>query len=532
MRRLLALSLLLSILLGLLAGCASQEEEEYVPTGDAILMENEEVTEAVDALEDETLVLAYYPTRSMNPLIAMNFSNRVLFSLIYQGLFAYNSQNQTVPILCSKYRVSPDNMIYTFYVDPAATFSDGTRVTIGDVIASYDAARESDYYKGRFTHIIEYKLREDGGLTFYLDTPYENLPLLLDIPIVKASEVASEHPLGTGPYEFHAGEDGADMTRVEHWWCNDKKVKLSTRAKTIKVIEATSQSQLRDEFEFGDLNLACADPLLDSYGEYRCDFELWEVDNGVMVYLAVNTLYSDYFKDSDVLRKALTYAIDREGINEDNYRGMGQPSTLITSPSSPYYNADLAKKYEYDPMRFLDAISSLKIPKNDKNEVKKLRILVNADDSARLRTARQIANHLTELGIPAGVLEYGSTGGVTYRQIINAGNYDLYLGQTRLPPNYDVSEFFKGYGNLANRCLTNETLLNMAQESLSNSGNFYNLNQMVAEDGSVIPILFGTYNIYSKRGELLDLNPARDNVFYYTIGKTMDSILEESQTNE
>ena len=529
-KRIVAMALCLCTLLSLLASCGTKEEEEaYVPTGDAILMEGEEPTEAPDAGEDETLVLAYYPNRSMNPLIAMNFSNRVLFSLIYQGLFAYNSQNQTVPILCSKYRVSPDNMIYTFYVDPNARFSDGTRVTIGDVIASYDAARESDYYKGRFTHIIEYKLREDEGLTFYLDTPYENLPLLLDIPIVKASEVAAEHPLGTGPYEFHAGEDGADLTKVESWWCE---ANLSTRAKKINVIEATSQSQLRDEFEFGDLNLACADPLLDSYGEYRCDFELWEVDNGVMVYLACNTLYSDWFKDNDRLRKALTYAIDREQINEDNYRGMAQPSTLITSPRSPYYNADLAKKYEYDPMRFLDAIGNIQLPKNDKNEVQKLKILVNADDSARLRAARQIASHLTELGIPAGVLEYGSTGGVTYRQVINAGTYDLYLGQTRLPPTYDVSEFFKGYGNLGNSVLANETLLNMAKESLSNSGNFYNLNQMVAEDGSVIPVLFGTYNIYSKRGELLDLNPSRDNVFYYTIGKTMASILEENTENK
>ena len=531
MKRILAMILCLSIGLGLLAGCASQTvEEAYVPTGDAILMEGEEPPVEADNGEDETLVLAYYPNRSMNPLIAMNFSNRVLFSLIYQGLFAYNSQNQTVPILCSRYRVSPDNTIYTFYVDSNARFSDGTQVTIGDVIASYDAARQSDYYRGRFTHIMEYKLREDGGLTFYLDTAYENLPLLLDIPIVKASEVAAEHPLGTGPYEFHAGEDGADLTRVDSWWCD---ANLSTRAKKINVIEATSQSQLRDEFEFGDLNLACADPLLDSYGEYRCDFELWEVDNGVMVYLACNTLYSDYFKNSDTLRKALTYAIDRETLNEDNYRGMAQPSTLITSPRSPYYNEDLAKKYEYDPMRFLDAIGNLQLPKNDKNEVQKLKILVNADDSARLRTARQIAAHLTELGIPAGVLEYGASGGgTTYRQIINAGTYDVYLGQTRLPPNYDVSEFFKGYGNLGNSVLANETLLNMAKESLSNSGNFYNLNQMVAEDGSVIPVLFGTYNVYSKRGELLDLNPARDNVFYYTIGKTMASILEENTPSE
>ena len=95
-----------------------------------------------------------------------------------------------------------------------------------------------------------------------------------------------------------------------------------------------------------------------------------------------------------------------------------------------------------------------------------------------------------------------------------------------------LSRYVKGYGNLGNSVLANETLLNMAKESLSNSGNFYNLNQMVAEDGSVIPVLFGTYNIYSKRGELLDLNPSRDNVFYYTIGKTLASILEDNTENK
>ena len=528
MKRILALILCFASVVTLFAGCGSKstDTETYTPTGDAILMEDEELPTEAPVTEEESLVLAYYPNRSMNPLIAMNFTNRVLFSLMYQGLFAYNSKNQTVPILCSKYRVSNDRTVYTFYVDPNATFSDGTKVTIGDVIASYDAAKQSDYYKGRFTHIVEYKLREDGGLTFFLDTAYENLPLLLDIPIVKASQVADEHPLGTGPYEFHAGEDGADLTRVENWWCKD--TQLSTRAKTIQVIESASQTQLRDEFEFGDLNLACADPLLDSYGEYRCDFELWEVDNGMMVYLACNTLWSPYFEKSDVLRKALTYAIDRETINSDNYRGMGQPSTLITSPKSPYYNAELAAKYEYDPMKFLDAIGGFTLPKNDKNEVQKMKLLVNADDSARLRAARQIASHLTELGIPTGVLEYGTSGATTFRHVINANTYDVYMGQTRLPPNYDVSEFFKGYGTQGNGVLASEILLNMAKEALSNSGNFYNLNQAVADSGVVIPVLFGTYNIYSKRGELLDLQPSRDNVFYYTVGKTMNSILEES----
>ena len=209
---------------------------------------------------------------------------------------------------------------------------------------------------------------------------------------------------------------------------------------------------------------------------------------------------------------------------------MAQPTTLITSPGSPYYYPTLASNYVYDPMKFLDQLGNFQFPRDEKTrEVKKLRLLVNADDSARLRTARDIAAHLTELGIPCGVLEYGgSGGGITYQQILRAGTYDLYLGQTKLPPNSDLSEFFKGYGTLTNNVLNNDTLLGMTKEALSNSGTFYNLCQMVAEDGSVIPILYGCYNVYSKRGQLLDLQPARDNVFYYSIGKTMDGILQES----
>ena len=125
MKRLLALLLVFATLTALISGCASEKDSTYVPTGDAILMEDDPDPTEEDTLADQTMILAYYPNRSMNPIIGMNFSNRVLFSLMYQGLFAYNSSNETTPILCSRYRVNSNNTIYTFYVDDNARFSDG-----------------------------------------------------------------------------------------------------------------------------------------------------------------------------------------------------------------------------------------------------------------------------------------------------------------------------------------------------------------------------------------------------------------------
>ena len=522
MKKIIALLLIAATLMGLCSGCGMDPDgEAYVATGDAMLEEGEEPEDL--SLQDEELqdlTLTYFPDRSMNPLIGVNITNRVLFSLMYQGLFSVDRNNQPVPILCSYYQPTADNRNWTIYIEEGATFSDGSPLTNIDVYASYQAARESDYYKGRFTYIDNFVAGENNSITFHLTTPYENLPLLLDIPIVKAGQEKDLHPLGSGPYCFLQGSGGTQLSRVQNWWCS---ATLPTNAEIIELLEATSQAQVRDEFEFSSLDLAISNPMSDSYAEYRCDYELWEVENGMFMYIGCNVLWSPWFKDGKnaELRKALTYAIDRQTIIDTYYRGRAYPATLPTSPGSPYYSEGLAARFEYDPLRFVSAISNVTVPKDEDGDPVKLKLLVNCDDSARLRTARFLAKQLRELGLDVGTLEYGGSTNTTYQQVLQAGSYDIYLGQTKLSATYDLSEFFRGWGNLSWGGIADNTLLGMSKEAMANSGNYYNLNKMVAEDAKIIPVMFGYYEVYAERGQLLDLAPSRDNVFFYTLGKTM-----------
>lgn len=524
MKRSVAFLLIIATLASLLSGCGSvQSGDEYVPTGDALLMEGEEPEDL--SMQDEelqSLTLTYYPDRSMNPLIGVNITNRVLFSLMYQGLFSVDRNNMAVPILCAYFQTTADNRNYTFYVENNARFSDGTPLTNADVVSTYNYAKTSKYYGGRFTYIDSVVAGENNSVTFHLTTAFEDLPLLLDIPIVKAGQEDYPYPLGSGPYCFVQGTGGAHLSKVQNWWC---KAKLPTNAEIIELETAASQAAVRDEFEFGDLDLAISNPMSDSYAEYRCDYELWEVETGLFLYVGCNVLWSDWFKDgkNTELRKALTYAIDRQTIIDSFYRGRAHSATLPTSPGSPYYSESLASRYEYDPLRFVSTISSVSIPRDKNNKPKKLLILVNSDDSARLRTARYLAQELTALGLEAGTLEYGGSTRTTFEQVLRAGNYDIYLGQTKLSANYDLSQFFKGWGNLGWGGIADKTLLNMCTESLANSGNYYNLNKMVADDAKIIPVLFGFYEVYAERGQLLDLAPSRDNTFFYTLDKTLES---------
>ncbi len=519
MKKLTALFLCFCLTCGCFSGCAREEEEPYVPTGDAILLEGQDPEDLIVEEESPPVTLTYNPEMSMNPLIGYSQNNRVLFSLIYQSLFTVNSNMEAVPILCSAFQVAPSNMIYTCYLEPNAVFSDGTPVTPEDVVASYKYAMANDYYGARFKYYLaEVKLSSDGtGVTFMLTTPYENFAMLLDVPIVKASEVESDHPLGSGPYIFQGSGLNATLNQVPNWWAD---VKVPVRAKVIHLVTAGTDAEVRDEFEFGDVSLVVANPMSDSYADYRCDYELWNVDSGVFLYIGCNVLYSDYFDDG-YLRTKLTYAMDRETIIQRCYNDRAQLATLATSPSSPHYNKTLAAKYAFDPLKFIDAMSGWNIPRDPEKPNRKMQLLVNSDDSARVRAARYIADCLTEYGLPTETLEYGTN---TYEAVLLAGNFDIYLGQTRLPPNMDLSEFFRPWGEIRTAGLDNENLLDMCKDSLENSGMTQDLLQKIADDGRIIPILFGYHAVYAERGLFDNLAPTRDNVFFYSMGKTLMGI--------
>lgn len=511
MKRILPLILCFCLIISLLPGCAA-EDRPYEPTGDALMPEDADLT-ATAPQDDGTpqeLTLAYYAKRELNPFRSTDFTNRVLFSLIYQGLFTYNNNYEPVPLLCKSYRSTSDNRTYTIFLDENATFSDGTKVTNEDVIASLEAAKSSKYYGGRFTHLAKYAETDDGGIAFYLRLAIEDFPILLDFPIVKASQVEADKPLGTGPYILENSLAGAQLRRNLNWWCESPD--LLVTANSITLIAAESPTQIRDEFEFGDVGLALADPCTDTYADYRCDFELWDCDNGSMLFLACNIGYAkDEIFASDTLRKALTYAIDRNTLVADHYNGFGRPATLAMDPEYPYYSDALAKKYEYDPVKFIDAVASVKQPKEP------LELLVNADDSLRLRVAKDIVEMLNAGGLNVVLVALSNN---DYIARIKVAKYDMYLGVTRLSANMDLSPFFRTWGNLSWGGMADEEIYALCQDALENHGNFYNLHKAVADDGSIVPILFYNYAIYATRGLLTDLQPSRDNVFFYTLGRT------------
>ena len=505
------IGILLCCLLALsLFGC-STDEGEYVPTGDGLHWE-EDVTESTEPTEEapeQELVLIYYPNKTLNPYLGSDNTNMVLYSLLYQSLFVVDSDYNVTPMLCSRYTVTENMKNYVFYIEEA-TFSDGTPLTEEDVLASIQAARTSQRFKGRFKGVDSVKVGENGGIIFYLNTAYENFPILLDIPIVKAAEVEADRPLGTGPYLLEQTVSGDRLRRRNDWWCD---AELAVTASSIPLVEAKSNTQIRDAFEFENVGLVCANPGSDNYADYRCDYELWDCENGIFLYIACN-LESTVFSKSSV-RANLTHAIDRDLIVSKYYQDFAHSATLPASPLSPYYNNHLASRYGYDPDKFIQAISDHYLTGAT------VRILVNKADTLRLKIAREIGTMLEACGLLVEMMEHA---GSDYYYYLGIGEFDIYVSQTRLSANMDLTAFFSENGSLRYGGLADETFRVLCRDALANRGNYLNLHQEIMEDGRLCPVLFQTYSIHATRGLLTGLSPSRDNVFYYDLGKTMAEI--------
>ncbi len=489
-------------LLLVLSGCDWQEPA-YLPTGDILLEEGETTAPTIGQAVQE-LSLPYDPNSVLNPYLSTDYTNRVLFSLIYQGLFTVNRSYEASPILCKAYQVSPDMRTWTFEL-AAATFSDGTAVTPADVAASLEASKGSPWYGKRLQH-VKTITPTPTGVVLTLDAPCDSLPLLLDIPIVKASEVAAAQPIGSGPYRL----DGASLRRQAGWWC---KANLPVSSQAIPLIAAQNAVQVRDSFEMGQISLVCTDPGSLDYVDYRCDYELWDCESGQFVYMICGRK-SKILLENDALRTALTHAIDRESLIQ-HYRGFARSAYLPASPQFPYYDSKLAESYGYDPQKLKDAVAATPLENNA------LVLMVSSADMIRRQVALDVAAMLTQCSLPTTVKQVAPA---QLADELRWGTYDLFIGQTRLSANMDLSAFFSENGSMNYGGLADAATYALCLESLANGGNYYSLHKKVMENARLIPILFHSYAIYGLRGATVSLQPARDNLFYYDLGLRLSEI--------
>lgn len=498
---------LIALFLTLVLMCACTAPTEPVPT------EASESTEATEATEEtqETLHkkektegfgLSYLPEYGLNPFTCYATVNRALISLLYEGLFSVSNQFRAEPVLCESFKMYDEGRSYVFTIDPTAKFSDGSPVTAADVEASIEAGRTCSIYMERLSHIAYYTTQEDGTLFVQLDTPYENFPLMLDVPILKATTLKDPLPIGSGAYVIA----GQSLVRNKNW---NGVAAPAIDLDTIRLSGCSDSNELRDDFEFGSTDLIYCDPNSPASVGYRCDYEVWEAPTTVLHYIGFN-LYSGYFAN-DSLRRAVTYALDREDIASKIYGGFALPSVLPCSPYSDLCDPELCEDYSFSPAKYTAGLKDSGVLVSEEYENHQGIFLVCSDDPTRVAAAEYIADVLNETGLR---LTVSAVDHETYMKKLDKGDFDLYYGETRLTPNFDLTEFFTKYGNLQYGSIKDTALVELCISAMENTGRYVELSARIMEQAPICAVVFKSYAIYVTRGKLVNITPSVDNAFH------------------
>ena len=91
----------------------------------------------------------------------------------------------------------------------------------------------------------------------------------------------------------------------------------------------------------------------------------------------------------------------------------------------------------------------------------------------------------------------------------------------------DLTEFFHESGKLSFGPMNEAAIYTQCLLALENSGNYSDLYRAILNDGRLVPVVFRNYAVYANRGAVEDLAPARDNLFYYDLGRSMADIRKE-----
>lgn len=307
--------------------------------------------------------------RTLDPALTYEGPGGVIGQL-YSGLVRLDTQLQLQPELAAGWTVSPDGLVYTFYLHPKSVFHNGRSLTAADVVYSWERAADpqtgSDTvltYLGSIAGLAEKRAGEaetiqgltavdDHTLQVTLTAPsYTFLPkLAFPVAYVIDRETVEQpdwerQPNGSGPFKLTV-------------WQDDELLILE-RNESYYLEPATIEHVV--------LNLGAGLPLalyeqgeIDLVGVGGGDLERAQNPNdplaadlrtGVSFCTSFVGLNSGQrpFNDPRV-RQAFNYALDKERLIETFWGGNGLPAVGILPPGMPGYTGQMAG-YPFNPDR-------------------------------------------------------------------------------------------------------------------------------------------------------------------------------------
>ncbi len=312
---------------------------------------------------------------------------------------AANDGKTLRPWLATSWKVSKNGKTYTFKLRPGVKFSNGKTMTSADVKFSVDDARVQKKGWGYLDAAIK-NITTPNASTVVFNLKYPWAPFVADIGLFANGIIPKgfggekraafyKHPVGTGPFMWDKRVVGQSVTfkRNPNYWQKGKPY-LDSVTWTFVSDENTRELQLRggqiqvDEFPpFNSIT-----KLQNTSGVKMSLFPSTRTD-----YLDMNEQYAPL---ADVhVRRAISYAVDRQAIIKSVLFGHGVPANSFLPPQVPFYSRS-SGGLQYNLTQAKAELAKSKYPKGFKVEM-----LVGAGAQVENAMGQILQQALKKIGI-------------------------------------------------------------------------------------------------------------------------------------
>jgi ABC-type transport system substrate-binding protein len=378
----------------------------------------------------------YTGIASLDPAFAKNQSTMWPAHQLFNTLVEVDDSLHIVPSLATRWEISEDKRIYTFYLrndvyfhdDAAFPNSKGRKLTAADIVYSFTRIMDKKtaspgawIFNGKVDTDRPFMAVNDSVFMLRLINPYH--PILGILSMQYCSIVAKEaveryqndfrrHPVGTGPFRFLAWEEGQALIlkKNEHYFEKDS---AGNRLPYIDGVKITFHDSRATEFllfrqnklDFiNDLDPSFKDEVLTKRGVLRKE---WEGKISLNTHPYLNIEYLGILVDSlnpltsqspmrvKKIRQAINYGFDRRKMVLYLRNSLGTPAESGFVPAGlPSFDSTVVKGYYYDPARSRRLLNEAGFPGGKGLPVITLHTISVYSDMADF-----IAKQLEELGM-------------------------------------------------------------------------------------------------------------------------------------
>ena len=305
-----------------------------------------------------------------------------------------NSDGEMIPAVAEKYTLSEDGTTYTFTLREGVKFHNGQTVTAEDVVYSINrcAAVPEGQEKplvAAFSAVKSVEALDEKTVAVTIAQRDLEFISYMTAAIIPADyENQDTAPVGTGPFRFVSRTPQQDfvMERFEDYWGAPAWLDKVT----YKICE--NADALVMNLNGGSIDL-CAHLTSAQASQLNQSFQVLEGTMNLVQAIYLNNQAKPF--DNQLVRQALCYAIDRQGIMDMVADGHGTAVGSSIYPAfTKYFLPELVDKYPHDVAKAKELLAQAGYPDGFD-----MTISVPNNYQPHMDTAEVVAEQLREAGI-------------------------------------------------------------------------------------------------------------------------------------